>query len=74
MGDDDLLHFEMVLVENGDDVIDVIAGIDDHGFAGGFITDDGAVALERADGEYFVDHAGYFRSNTLGGATEAASL
>jgi hypothetical protein len=45
-----------VLVDKGEDLVDVVAGVDDHGFVGGFVADDGAVALQRADGEDFVDH------------------
>ena len=56
VGDEDLLDGEVVLGEEGDDAGDVVAGIDDDGFAGGFVAEDGAVALEGADGEDFVDH------------------
>jgi hypothetical protein len=45
-----------VFGEEGEDAGDVVAWIDDDGFAGGFITEDGAVALEGAYGENFVDH------------------
>ena len=44
------------LARSGDDAGDVVAGIDDDGLAGGFVAEDGAVALERAYGEDFVDH------------------
>ena len=57
VGDDDLLDRELMLFEGTDDAGDVVAGIDDDGFAGGFVAKDGAVALERADDENFVDHA-----------------
>ena len=56
VGDDDLLDGEVVLGEQGEDAGDVVAGVDDDGFAGGFVAEDGAVALEGADGEGFVDH------------------
>ena len=56
MGDDDLFDVEIVLADDSEQVFDVVAGIDDHGFAGGLVADDGAVALQRADGEDFVDH------------------
>ena len=56
VGDDDLLDGEIVLGEEGHDAGDVVAGIDDDGFVGGFVTEDGAVALEGADGDDFVDH------------------
>src|SRR6266851_678125 len=56
VGDDDLLDGEVVLGEEGEDAGDVVAGVDDDGFAGGFIAEDGAVALEEAYGEGFEDH------------------
>src|ERR1700730_521125 len=56
VGDDDLLYGEVVLGEEGEDAGDVVAGVDDDGFAGGFIAEDGAVALEGAYGEGFEDH------------------
>ena len=57
VGDDDLFDGEVVAVEDGLDAGDVVAGVDDDGFAGGLVAEDGAVALEEADGEDFVDHA-----------------
>ena len=57
VGDDDLFDLEIVFADQGQDVIDVVAGVDDHGFVGGLVADDRAVALQRADGEDFVDHA-----------------
>ena len=56
VGDDDLLDGERVSGEEGEDAGDVVAGVDDDGFAGGLVAEDGAVALEGADGEDFVDH------------------
>ena len=56
VGDDDLLDGELMLLKNADDAGDIVAGIDDDGFAGSFVTKDGAVALERADDEDLVDH------------------
>jgi hypothetical protein len=56
VGDDDLLEGEFVAGEDGKDLRDVVAGVDDHGFAGGLVAEDGAVALEGADGEGFADH------------------
>jgi hypothetical protein len=56
VGDDDLLDGEVVFGEEGEDAGDVVSGVYDDGFAGGFIAEDGAVALERADGEGFEDH------------------
>ena len=53
--------------EEGDDAGDVVAGIDDDGFVGGLVAEDGAVALEGTDGEDFVNH-GSFRipANAVG--------
>jgi hypothetical protein len=56
VGDDDLLDGEVVFGEQGEDARDVLARVDDDGFAGGFVAEDGAVALERAYGEGFEDH------------------
>ncbi len=56
VGDDDLLYGELMLGKGADDAGDVVAGIDHDGFAGDFVAEDGAVALERADDEDFVDH------------------
>src|SRR3979490_1765666 len=56
VGDDDLPHLQIVLFDQGEDVFNVVAGIDDHGLARGFVADDGAVALQAANGDGFVDH------------------
>ncbi len=60
VGDEDLLDGELVFGEDGEDAGDLVAGVDDDGFAGGFVAKDGAVALEGADGEDFVDHGRAF--------------
>ena len=51
VGDDDLLDGEMVPGERRRGCGDVVAGVDDDGFARGFVAEDGAVALEQADGK-----------------------
>ena len=56
VGDEDLLDRQVVFCEEGQDSGDVVAGVDDDGFAGGLVAEDGAVALEGADGEGFEDH------------------
>jgi hypothetical protein len=56
MGDDDLLDLQVMLADKRENVFNVIAGVDDHRFARGFVADDRAVALQRPDGEDFVDH------------------
>lgn len=57
VGDDDLLDGKAMLLEEGNDAGYLIAGIDNDGLAGGFVAQDGAVALEHSDGKDFVDHA-----------------
>ncbi|MCU1224501.1 MAG: hypothetical protein JWQ42_2594 [Edaphobacter sp.] len=56
VGDDDLLDGEAVLLEDADDAGYLVTRIDDDGLAGYLVTKDGAVALEKAYGEDFVDH------------------
>jgi len=45
VGDEDLLDGELVPLEDGHDARDLVARIDDDGLAGGFVAQDGAVAL-----------------------------
>ena len=52
------LTCEIVLSNQGENIFDVVARIDHHGFASGLVPDDGAVALQRPDGKDFVDHGG----------------
>src|SRR5208282_1510023 len=56
VGDDDLLHFQLVLTDDGKNVFNVVARVNDHGFVRGLIADDRAVTLQRAYGKDFVDH------------------
>jgi hypothetical protein len=56
VGNDDLLDLQVVFANQGEDFFDVVAGVDDHGFVRGLVADDGAVALQWADREDFVDH------------------
>jgi len=56
VGDEDLLDGEAVALKQGHDARNVVARVDDDSLAGGFVTEDGAVALQHADGEDFVDH------------------
>jgi len=56
VGDDDLLDGQGVLGEQGEDAGYVVAWVDDDGFAGGLVAEDGAVALEGAYGDGFEDH------------------
>ena len=57
VGDENLLELEAKLVEAAMDAADLFAGIDDDGLAGLLVTENGAVALQRADGEGFENHA-----------------
>jgi len=54
----------------------LVAGVDDHGLARGFVAEDSAVALERADGEDLEDHAFYCRARVLdpSSAAQAAAF
>ena len=56
VGDDDFFDGEAVGGEDGDDARNVVAGVNYDGFVGGLISEDRAVALQRADGEDLVDH------------------
>ena len=56
VGDDDLLYYQVVLADDGENVFNVVTRIDNHGFVRGLIADDGAVTLQRADGQDLVDH------------------
>ena len=46
----------LALGDEFEDLFDVVAGVDDHGFVRGLVSDDRAVAAQRAYGEDFVDH------------------
>ena len=56
VGDEDLLDGEIVSLEEGEDAQNLGSGIDDDGLAGGLVAEDGAVALQRANGKDLVDH------------------
>jgi hypothetical protein len=45
-----------LLADNGENIFNIVAGIDDDGFAGGLIADDRTVTLQWANGKNFVDH------------------
>ncbi len=55
VGDQDLFELEVLAGQAAMDAGDVVAGIDDDGFAGCRVAQDGAVALEWAYGEGFDD-------------------
>jgi hypothetical protein len=56
VGDDDVFDLQVVLTDESENVLNVVPRIDDHGFAGALVADDGAVALQGSDWEDFVDH------------------
>ena len=56
VGDNNLLDFEIVFANQRQYVFDIIAGINDHPFARSLIADDRAIALQRADGDDFMNH------------------
>ena len=56
VSDEDLGEGEFVAGQDGDDTGDVVAGIDYDGLARDLIAEDGAVALQHADGEDLMDH------------------
>lgn len=56
MGDDDVLHREVMALKNRNDLGDIVAGINNDRFSRSLVAKDGAVALERADRENLMDH------------------
>jgi len=47
---------QMVLGDKRKNLVDVIAGVNDHRLTAGLIANDGTVALEWSDGKDFVNH------------------
>lgn len=62
MSDDDLLELELVLIEDGEDPLNLVAGIDHKRFACALVTDHRAVTAEKANGENLVDQGLYLRT------------
>jgi len=56
VSDEDLLEGEAVGLEAAVDAGDFVAGVNDDGFASLFVGKNGAIALQRADGEGLEDH------------------
>jgi hypothetical protein len=56
VGDEDLLELEPMSGEKTMDSLNLIAGIDDDGFAGCLVAEQGAIALQEADGKGLEDH------------------
>jgi len=58
VGADDGFYGEFITADEIEEAFDFVAGIEDNGFAGFGVADDGAVALEDADGNFDVDEFG----------------
>jgi hypothetical protein len=56
VGDDNLAQGKAMLMQPGKDLRNVVSRIDDDGLMGNLITQDGAVATQRANGKSFKDH------------------
>lgn len=61
VGADDGADFQIVAEQNFEDALDFVSGVHDDGFAGRRIAQDGAIALEQADGDDFVYKAFWHR-------------
>jgi hypothetical protein len=57
MGDDNLLHGQMVPLKYGQNPADIRAGIDDRSSQGSLVGENTAVAGEGTDGKYLVNHS-----------------
>ena len=56
VGDDNLPQSETMLLQPGEDLRNVVSGIDDEGVMRTLIAQDGANAAQRSDGKTFEDH------------------
>jgi hypothetical protein len=56
VGNDDVFDLKVMPSNKGENILDVIAGVNDHGLTTGLIANNRAVALKRAYGEDLVDH------------------
>src|SRR5205085_2348257 len=56
VSDHDGGHGELVVPEDLQNAVNLVAGIDHHGLPRGFVAKDGTVALQHADGKHLVDH------------------
>ena len=56
VGDEYLFDGERVFGQEREDAGDVVARVNDDGFVGVLVAEDGAIALECADGKYLVNH------------------
>jgi hypothetical protein len=58
VSNDDGLRFELMAVENGRDLGNIVAGIDNNRLMHFLVAENRAIALERADREYDMQHGG----------------
>ncbi len=65
VGNEDLLEFEAQFGEASVDAADFVAGIDDNGLSGLFVAQQGAVALQRADGKGLKNHMSILKRKCL---------
>src|SRR5215471_15692280 len=56
VGNHDLLHLELMFFNDGKNVFNVIARIDNHSLASALIANHRAIALQRPNGKDFVNH------------------
>jgi len=56
VSDDDLFYLKLMLANDGKDVLNVVPGINDHSLVRALVTNNRAVALQRANRKDFVDH------------------
>jgi hypothetical protein len=64
MRNDNLLDLQIVFANQRENVVDVVARVNHHGFVRILVADHGAVALQRANRKDFVDHGGSFQRST----------
>jgi hypothetical protein len=57
MSNDNLAQGQAVFLKPGENLGNVVSGVDDHGFAGNFVAQDGAVAAQWTYGKAFKDHS-----------------
>jgi hypothetical protein len=56
MGDDNLAQGEAMLLQPGENFRNVVSGIDNDGFVGYLVAQDGAIAAQRANRKTLKDH------------------
>jgi hypothetical protein len=71
MSDDDLLKCQLMLGESRQNLRNIVSGIDHNGFVRDLVSQDRAIALQRADREGFADHASIVILSCKGLAVQA---